>query len=123
MSNRLDVLRNKLPAGVLSIIRSYDSHLLADMIREIEFEELPKHVYASAKRLKNCNVWLPLARELGRRMRHNRSIASHGGVWMPVHFLSSKTWILSFASWQFETLEEFDYLPLWVKEEYLAKAC
>ena len=122
MTRRLEVLRNKLPEGVLSLIRSYDSHLLEDMIREIEFQEFPGHVYsASSKQLKNCNVWLPLARELGRRMRHNRSLASHGGTWLPVLFLSTKTWIMSFERWRFETLEDLCYLPEWVREEYLAK--
>ena len=118
MTDRLDALRSKLPDGVLSIIRSYDSHPLSDLIREIEFEPLPGHVYAaSGLRLKNCLVWRPLANELRRRLRHNRSLASHGGTWLPI-FFDTQTWILSFPRWQFETLEDLDYLPLWVKEEY-----
>jgi hypothetical protein len=118
MGDRLEALRSKLPSEVLSLIRSYDSHPLSDLIREIEFEPLPGHVYAaSGLRLKNCLVWRPLANELRRRLRHNRSLASHGGTWLPI-FFDTQTWILSFPKWQFETLEDLDYLPLWVKEEY-----
>ena len=68
MSERLEALKSKLPLEVLSLIRSYDSHLLSDLIREIEFEALLGHVYAaSGLRLKNCLVWRPLANELRRR--------------------------------------------------------
>ena len=121
MSDRLDALRSKLPAEVLSIIRGYDSHLLADAIREIKFEEflrLPCGI--SLKQLTNCNVWLPLARELMRRVRHNRSVPSNGGVWLPCSF-STKVWIMSFERWQFETLDGLCYLQDWVIQEYLAK--
>ena len=57
MARRLEVLRNKLPEGVLSLIRSYDSHVLADMIREIEFQEFPGHVsvlLASSSKIAMC---------------------------------------------------------------------
>ena len=118
MGDRLEALRSKLPSEVLSLIRSYDSHPLSDLIREIEFEPLPGHVYAaSGLVLKNCLVWRPLANELRRRLRHNRSLVSHGGTWLPI-FFDTQTWILSFPRWQFETLEDLDYLPLWVREEY-----
>ena len=118
MGERLEALRSKLPSEVLSLIRSYDSHPLSDLIREIEFEPLPGHVYAaSGLVLKNCLVWRPLANELRRRLRHNRSLVSHGGTWLPI-FFDTQTWILSFPRWQFETLEDLDYLPLWVREEY-----
>ena len=121
MSQRISALRSKLPADVLSIIRTYDSHPVSDIIREIEFERLPGHVYAaSGLRLKNASVWMPLAHELRRRLRHNRSLKSHGGCWLPILF-ETKTWIMSFERWKFETLEELEYLPAWVKEEYLAK--
>ena len=110
MSDRLEALRSKLPNEALSIIRSYDSHLFADWIREIKFEEFPCQV---CKRLTNFNVWLPLARELERRMNHNRSLGRDGGVWLPVSY-SINTWIMIFE-------EEIDYLPDWVKEQYLAE--
>ena len=114
MSERLEALRSKLPSEVLNLIRSYDSHPLADLIREIKFEPLPGHVYAaSGLCLKNCHVWRPLANELRRRLRHNRSLASH--------VFDTQTWILSFPRWQFETLEDIGYLPLWVQEEYKLK--
>ena len=121
MSERLEALQSKLPSEVLSLIRSFDSHPVSDLIREIEFEVLPGHVYAaSGLILKNCNVWTPSAHELRRRLRHNRSLASHGGTWLPA-FLDTKTWILSFPRWQFENVEDIGYLPLWVQEEYRLK--
>ena len=119
MGERLEALRSKLPSEVLSLIRSYDSHPLSDLIREIDFEPLPGHVYAaSGLRLKNCHVWMPLAHELRRRLRHNRSLA--GGTWLPI-FFDTHTWIMSFPRWKFETLEDLGYLPLWVQEEYKLK--
>ena len=121
MSERLEALRSKLPSEVLNLIRSYDSRPTSGMIREIEFEPLPGHVYAaSGLVLKNCLVWRPLANELRRRLRHNRSLVSHGGTWLPI-FFDTQTWILSFPRWQFETLEDIGYLPLWVQEEYKLK--
>ena len=123
MSQRLEALKSKLPPGVLSIIRSYDSHPLSDLIREIEFESFPGHVYSSSSlRLTSCEIWAPLAREMRRRLRHNCTLMSRTqGVWMPILCYDEKTWILSFPRWQFETLEDLDYLPLWVKEEYKLK--
>ena len=118
MSERLEALR--LPPEVLSIIRSYDSHPVSDLIREIEFERYPGHVYAASSMcLKNCRIWPTLAREMKRRLRHNSTLMSETrGVWMPVLCYDAQRWILSFPRWQFETLEDLDYLPLWVKEEY-----
>jgi hypothetical protein len=120
MSQRLDALKSKLPHGVLSIIREYDSHPVADIVRQVKFEHLPGHTYAaSGLRLKNCNVWEPIARELKRRIKHNRSLWSlTQGVWMPVYCYDVQTWILSFPRWKFETLEDLEYLPQWVKSEY-----
>ena len=121
MSERLEALKSKLPQEVLSLIRSFDSHPVSDLIREIEFESLPGHVYAaSGLILKNCHVFMPLARELRRRIRHNRSLASLGGTWLPT-YLDPHTWIMSFERWRFETLEDIGYLPLWVQEEYRLK--
>ena len=123
MSERLDALRSKLPEGVLSIIRMYDAHPTADLIREIEFERVPGQVYsASGMILKNCRVWPPLAREMSRRHLHNRTLYSRqNGIWMPVLVLDARVWTMSFPRWKFETLEDLDYLPLWVKEEYTGK--
>lgn len=120
MSQRLDALKSKLPEGVLSIIRSYDSHPTADLIREIEFERFPGHAYAAASlSLKNCKIWAPLAREMSRRHMHNGTLYSRrSGVWLPVLVLDARVWTMSFPRWQFETLEDLDYLPAWVKEEY-----
>ena len=123
MSQRIDALISKLPPEVLSIVRSYDSHPASDLIRAIEFQRYPGHVYAASSLcLKNCDVWPPLARELRRRLRHNATLMSRTqGVWMPILCYDANTWILSFPSWQFETLEDLDYLPLWAKEEYRLK--
>ncbi len=120
MSERLEALSSKLPPGVLSIIRDYDSHHMSDLIREIEFERFPGHVHAASSLcLKNCRVWPPLARELKRRLKHNCTLMSQtGGVWLPILCYDAKTWRMSFPRWQFETLEDLDYLPLWVREEY-----
>ena len=120
MSERLEALKSKVPPEVLSLIRKFDSHPVSDLIREIEFERYPGHVYAaSSLRLKNCRVWPPLARELKRRLKHNCTLMSQtGGVWLPIICYDAKTWRMSFPRWQFETLEDLDYLPLWVKEEY-----
>ena len=120
MSERLEALSSKLPPGVLSIIREYDSHPVSDLIREIEFERYPGHVYAASSMcLKNCRVWPPLARELKRRLKHNCTLMSQtGGVWLPILCYDAKTWRMSFPRWQFETLEDLDYLHLWVREEY-----
>ena len=117
---RLGVLRSKLPHDVISMIRDYDSHPTSDLIREIKFEIFPGHVYAaSSMQLKNCNLWPPLAREMRRRLRHNCSLVSQTqGVWMPVLTYNAKVWTLSFPRWQFETLEDLDYLQPWVKEEF-----
>ena len=118
MSERLEAL--KLPPEVLSIIRDYDSHPVSDLIREIEFQRFPGHVYAaSSLSLKNCMIWRPLAREMKRRLRHNSTLMSQThGVWLPILSYDARTWRMSFPRWQFETLEDLDYLPLWVKEEY-----
>jgi hypothetical protein len=123
MSQRIDALKSKLPPELLSLIQSFDSHPTADLIRAIEFERYPGHVYAaSSLGLKNCDVWPPLARELRRRLRHNATLMSRTqGVWMPILCYDARTWMLSFPRWQFETLEDLDYLPLWVKEEYRLK--
>jgi hypothetical protein len=120
MSDRLDALSSKLPEGVLSIIRSYDSHPLSDLIRKIEFVASPGHVYAaSSLLLNNCEVWPPLARELRRRLKHNSTLMSRTqGVWQPIFCYDAKRWTMSFPRWKYETLEDLDYLPLWVKEEY-----
>ena len=120
MSDRLEALKSKLPPDVLSLIRAYDSHPASDLIREIEFTRYPGHVYAaSSMRLSNCKVWAPLARKMTRRLKHNRTLVSQTrGVWMPVLCYELKTWIMSFERWRFETLEDLDYLPDWVKEEY-----
>ena len=114
MSERLNALRGKLPPGVLSIIRSYDSHPAADLISAIEFESMC---------LRNCEVWPPLAREMKRRLRHNAMLMSRTqGVWLPVLCYDAKTWTMSFPRWQFENLEDLVYLPRWVHEEYLLEA-
>ena len=120
MREKLDARRSKLPAGVLSIIRDYDSHPVSDLIRELEFERYPGHTYAaSSLRLKNCRVWAPLARELKKRLKHNCTLMSQTrGVWMPMFCYNARTWTMSFARWRYETLEDLDYLPHWVKEEY-----
>ena len=124
MSERLDALRSKLPEGVLSIIRSYDSHPTADLIREIEFERFPGHAYAAASMsLTNCRIWAPLARDMSLRHSSNGTLYScKNGVWRPVHVLNDRVWTMSFPRWQFETLEDLDYLPSWVKEEYRLEA-
>ena len=113
----------KLPPEVLSIIRDYDSHPVSDLIREIEFEIFPGHIYfASSMCLKNCVIWPPLAREMKRRLKHNSTLMSQTrGVWLPMLCYDARTWTLSFPRWQFETLEDLDHLPLWVKEEYKLK--
>ena len=118
MSERLEAL--KLPPEVLSIIRSYDSHPVSDLIREIEFERYPGHVYAASSLcLKNCRIWPPLAKELKRRLKHNCTLMSQtGGVWLPILCYDARTWRMSFPRWRFETLLDLDYLPLWVKEEF-----
>ena len=119
MSDRLEALRGKLPEGVLSLIRSYDSHLLSDLIRDIEFQFFPGHLYAaSSLQLKSCDVWPPLAREMKRRIDHNFML---NRVWLPTLCYDAKVWTMSFPRWQFETLEDLEYLPLWVKEEYRLK--
>ncbi len=120
MSQRLDALRSKLPQEVLSIIRSYDSHPASDLIRAIEFEHFPGHVYAASSLcLKSCEIWPPLAREMRRRLRHNCTLMSRTqGVWLPILCYDARTWTMSFPRWKFETLEDLDYLPLWVKDEY-----
>ena len=123
MSQRLDALRSKLPGEVIFIIQRFDSHPVADMIRAIQFESHPGHVYAAASlRLTKCDLWAPLAREMNRRVRHNSTLMSQTkGVWQPVLCYDAKIWLLSFPRWQFETLEDLEYLPLWVKEEYSLK--
>ena len=123
MSERLEALSSKLPPGVLSIIRDYDSHPVSDLIREIEFERYPGHVYAASSLcLHNCRLWPPLARELKRRLKHNSTLMSQTqGVWLPILCYDAKNWRMSFPRWQFETLEDLDYLPLWVREEYRLK--
>ena len=99
MSERLEALKSKLPPDVFSLIRAYDSHPASDLIREIEFTTYPGHAYAaSSTRLRNCKVWPPSARYMSRLYR--------------------KTWFMSFERWLFETLEDLDYLPDWVKDEY-----
>ena len=120
MSERLKALSSKLPPEVLSIIRRFDSHPTSDLIREIQFEIFPGHVYAAASmQLVNCKLWPPLAREMKRRYKHNSMLVSRTDrVWKPVLVLDAQVWTLSFPRWQFETLEHLDYLPGWVKDEY-----
>ena len=100
MSDRLEALKSKLPPDVLSLIRAYDSHPASDLIREIEFTYHPGSLApsVSAMILRNCKVWPPSARRMKRLFR--------------------KTWIMAFKRSRFETLEDLDYLPDWVKDEY-----
>ena len=119
MSDRLSALSSKLPLELLNKIRLYDSNPVADLIKSIEFKSLAgSTLCASGLQLKRCKVWLPLVYELRRRLRHNRTRSIHGGCWLPILF-DVNTWILSFDRYHFETLEECDYLPLWVKQDYL----
>jgi hypothetical protein len=119
MSDRLSALCSKLPSDPLSKIQLYDSNPVADLIRAIEFKPLTgSELSASGLQLKHYKVWLPLCYELRRRLRHNRTRTVHGGCWLPILF-DVNTWIMSFDRYHFETLEGCNYLPRWVKQEYL----
>jgi hypothetical protein len=120
MSNRLEALESKLPPEVLAIIRIYDSHQVADLVRQIEFKRYSSHVdNLLGLRLKNGQVWIPIAREMKRRLAHNSRLTSRNhGVWMPILWRDAMTWNMSFDRWRFETLEQFGYLPDWVADEY-----
>ena len=121
MVERLDILRAWLPEGVLSIIRQYDRHPLADLIKEIEFSPFPAFGYRApglVLKIKEPRCFVPAVRELRRRLQHNRTRHLHGGCWLPIFFYN-RTWSLTFDRWKYETLQDLDYLPDWVKEEYV----
>ena len=122
MLGRLDILRARLPESVISIIQLYDSHLLADLIKEVEFIPCPAYSCYSAGlllQLEEPTCFIPAARELKRRLQHNRTRHLHGGCWLPVFFFNH-AWRLTFDRWKLETLQDLDYLPDWVKEDYIA---
>ena len=122
MVERLDILRARLPEGVLSIIRQYDRHPLADLIKEIEFCPFPAFGYRApglVLKIQEPRCFVPAVRELRRRLQHNRTRHLHGGCWLPIFFYN-RTWSLTFDRWKYETVQDLDYLPDWVKEDYIA---
>ena len=122
MVERLDVLRARLPESVISIIQLYDSHLLADLIKEVGFIPCPAYSCYSAGlllQLEEPTCFTPASRELKRRLQHNRTRHLHGGCWLPVFFFNH-AWRLTFDRWKYETVQDLDYLPDWVKEDYIA---
>ena len=123
MSQRLDALKSKLPKGVLSVVRSYDSHPVSDLIREIKFEYYDGYTSPdSGLLLKNYKLLTRLACELSEQLipyrRHETDLRLS---WARTYTSETKTRIMCFPKWRFETLEENDYLPLWVKEEYIVQ--
>jgi hypothetical protein len=117
MSDRLEALESKLPLELLTLIRAYDSHPASDLIREIEFTRYSGHIdNLLGLRLKNGQVWTPIAQEMNRRLTHNSRRSPR--FWMPILWHDAMTWYMSFERWRFETLEDLDYLPDWIKDEY-----
>ena len=77
MSERLEALKSKLPPEVLKIIWIYDSHQVADLVREIELKRYSSHVdNLVGLRLENGQVWTPIAREMKMRLAHNSRLTS-----------------------------------------------
>ena len=120
MSERLAALRSKLPDKVLARIMLFDSHPLADLVKAIEFEPVPVGEITSAGLLLRLETahFVPVFREFKRRLHHNNTRHLHGGPWLPL-LTRYRYWRMIFDRWQYETLPELDYLPDWVKQEYL----
>jgi hypothetical protein len=123
MSERVQVLSNKLPYDMLALIAKYDSHPTADLIRSLDICEFPATSGAPARKLvsvKHPTHFCPITREQKRRELHNknRHLTGHPWVpWMPI-FGDPYSWLLSFDQWRFETVPELDYLPDWAREEF-----
>ena len=121
MSERLAALRSKLPDEVLARIMLYDSHPVADLMKALEFEPvLPSEITSAGLllRLKEPAHFVPMICEFKRRVCHNRTRHLHGGVWLPL-LGCYRCWRMIFDQWEYETVSELDYLPEWVKEEFL----
>ena len=117
---RLDVLRSKLPDDVLARILLFDSHPLADLVKQLEFEPVSPSPLTSAGlvvSLKKPLYFVPVFREFRRRIQHNSTRHLHGGVWLPL-FTRYRCWRLIFDRWMYETVPEIDYLSDWVKEQF-----
>ena len=120
--NRIDVLEKKLPPEVLSLIRLYDSHPAADLIREIEFCPFPatkEHSAGVILKISSPKCFLPAVKELKRRLYHNRTRHIHGGCWLPL-FFCHRSWRLTFERWQYENALELDYLLDWARRDFVA---
>jgi hypothetical protein len=118
MSERLRALR--LPNSVLATIQLFDSHPVADLVKAIKFEPVPAGNITSAGlvlTLQKPYHFVPMFRELQRRLQHNRTRHLHGCMWLPM-FARHRCWHMIFDTWKYETVPELDYLPDWVKEQY-----
>ena len=118
--DRLALLKSKLPDEIISIIRIYDSHLTADLIKQVEFTPVARTGLTSACLLLTVEKpvhFIPALREFRRRLYHNKTRHLHGGVWLPI-FFRYRTWRLVFDAWRYQTMTDMDYLPNWVAEQY-----
>ena len=121
MNERLDVLRSKLPDDIIAKILLFDSHPLADLMKHVEFEAAAASHITSASlvvSLKKPLYFVPVFREFRRRMHHNNTRHLHGGAWLPL-LTRYRCWRLIFDKWTYETMQELDYLPDWVKDQFL----
>ena len=117
MWERLELLKGRLPESIIDMIREYDSHSVADLIREImvrHFRDYGFYPPSLVLKLQYPRCFLPTIPELKRRLQHNRTRHLHGGLWLPIFFYS---WMVEFHKCNCEAPPE---LPDWVKEDYLA---
>ena len=115
------MFKNKLPDEVLAKIMLFDSHPVADLVKAIEFEPVPIGEVTSGGlvlRLKEPVHFVPVFREFKRRVHHNNTRHLHGGPWMPL-LTRYRCWRMIFDRWIYETMPDLDYLPDWVKEQYV----
>ena len=121
---RLALLKSKLPDEVISMIMLYDSHLTADLIKNVEFTPVAPTELTSACLLLTVEKpvhFIPALREFRRRLYHNKTRHLHDGVWLPI-FFRYRSWRLVFDRWRYETMSDIDYLPTWVVEQYLEQS-
>ena len=111
-----------LPQEVLALISKFDSHPTADLIKELTFCAYQRTCVSAATlfvTIKPPAYFVPARVELKRRIAHNRTKASRGGVRLPI--APDPLWMLCFDPWRFETVPEVD-LPDWVHEQYISTA-
>ena len=102
MNERIKVLRDRLPNGVLNLISMFDSHPTADLMKEVE--------------IKSWGEYGPIAAGIQVTVQEP-TYFTHQDPWY--RFTDRKELRFFFPKWRFQTCENLIYIPDWAVEEYL----